>query len=117
MTRFVQNKVIGTPQDIGRLADLLSKCPEVTRYDAGEHKEAWALTHSFADIEGSMLVFLGEYLPKLTRGDLAPGEVYETLLDIGEEFRHILYHIIEQQKFYRYLLPEGTDSAKPPTNP
>jgi len=117
MSRFGQNKIIGTPKDVARVAEWLSRCPEVTRYDAGEHKEAWALADSFADLEGSFRALLDEQLPKLAQGNLPPSETYDLLLDIGEEFRHILYHILEQQKFYRYLVPEGTKiSGQPPEN-
>ena len=42
MSRFGPTKLIGTPQDVARLGQQLSQCSEVTRYDAGEHKEAMA---------------------------------------------------------------------------
>ncbi len=109
MSRFGPNKIIATPEDVARLAGRLSRCSEVTRYDAGEHREAWALAGSFADLEGSFRALLDEQLPRLAEGNLPPSETYDLLLDIGEEFRHILYHILEQQKFYKYLVPEGTE--------
>jgi hypothetical protein len=114
MNTFGQNKIIETPQDVAHLAESLSKCPEVTRYDAGEHKEAWALAESFADLEGSFRTFLGEQLPRLAQGNLPPSETYDLLLDIGEEFRHFLYHVLEQQQLYRYLVPEGTNISGRP---
>jgi hypothetical protein len=114
MSRFGPNKIIATPEDVAHLAERLSRCSEVTRYDAGEHKEAWALAGSFADLEGSFRVLLDEQLPKLAQGNLPPSEMYDLLLDIGEEFRHILYHILEQQKFYRYLVPEDTEISGQP---
>jgi hypothetical protein len=108
MSRFGQDKVIATPQDVARLADLFSRCPEVTRFDTPETGEAWALADSLADLEGSFRDFLNEQLPKLATVGMGPAEAYETLLDIGEEFRHILYHIIDHQRFYKYLVPDGT---------
>ena len=32
----------------------------------------------------------------------SPEELFDVLIDIGEEFRHILYHI-HDPKFYKYL--------------
>jgi hypothetical protein len=81
-------------------------CPEVTRYDEGGHKEAWALAHSFLDLEESFRAFLEDKLPKLTQRELKAPEVYDVLLEIGEDFRHILYHI-KAPKFYAHLHDEG----------
>jgi hypothetical protein len=114
MSRFGRNKIITTPEDVARLAERLSRCPEVTRYDAGEHKEAWALAGSFADLEASFRTLLDEQFPKLAQGNLPPPETCDLLLDIGEEFRHILYHILEQQKFYKYLVPDGAEISGEP---
>jgi hypothetical protein len=111
MSTFDPNKIIATPKDVAQLAERLSRCSEVTRYDAGKHKEAWALAGSFADLEGSFRALLDEQLPKLAQGNLSPSETYDLLLDIGEEFRHVLYHILEQQKFYKYLVPDRTEIA------
>ena len=88
------------------LADKLSECPQVARYDSGEDKEAWALAHAFNDLEDSFRVFLDRLLPSLRNAD-SPEAVYDILLEIGEEFRHIVYHI-RGPKFYRYL-PEDSE--------
>ena len=87
------------PTAINALAELLIKCPEVTRYD---EEEAGTIAHCFSDLEESFRVFLEEHLPRLVEGKLKPSEIYDLLLDIGEEFRHILYHI-KGPKFYSYL--------------
>lgn len=90
------------------LAERLSKIPQVTRYDTGEDKEAWTLAHALTDIEESVIKF-EEYLGRLAQQNLNDKEVYDILLDIGEEFRHVLYHI-KDPKFYRYLIPAEQDS-------
>ena len=92
--------------DIKALAERLSKCPEVTKYDQGDEKEAGVLAHSFADLEESFKTFLNEQLPRLMDKRTTPAELCDTLLEIGEEFRHILYHI-HDPKFYRYLDPRA----------
>lgn len=79
---------------------------------AGEHKESWALAHTFADLETMFRDFLEEELPKLVQ---AEGEELAGLLfEIGVDFQHILYHISEHQKFYRYLNPTGAEVSGQP---
>jgi len=90
------------PDNIKVLADNLSKCPEVTRYDTEKEKEAWVLALSFDELEDSFNRFLYEHLPRLADTQATPSEVYNILLDIGEEFRHIMYHIHDPM-FYKYL--------------
>jgi hypothetical protein len=53
-------------------------------------------------LEESFGKFLEEQLPKLTDDHGERPEIYDLLLEIGEEFRHILYHI-RDPRFYRYL--------------
>jgi hypothetical protein len=91
--------------DLKALAERLAQCKEVTRFDAGEESEAWTLAHAFADLEESLRTFLDEQLPRLMDRQLEASEIHALLLDIGEEFRHILYHI-KDPKFYRYLSDE-----------
>ena len=91
--------------DLKALAERLAQCKEVTRFDAGEECEAWTLAHAFADLEESLRTFLEEQLPRLMDRQLEASEIHDLLLDIGEEFRHILYHI-KDPKFYRYLSDE-----------
>jgi hypothetical protein len=112
VSRFDQNKVFGSPQDVARLAERLAKLPKVTRFDEGEHKEAPALADSFSDLENSFREFLDEILPKLVESE--GEELYDQVLEAAESFRHILYHILEQQKFFRYVAPTTDVSWQPP---
>ena len=84
------------------LAKILSTCDQVTRYDSEREKEAWTLAHAFNDIEESFTKIFGEQLPPLISGTKSSTEINDALLDIGEELRHVLYHIGDP-KFYRYL--------------
>jgi hypothetical protein len=85
-----------------QLRSRLSQLPSVTRFDDGEHSEAETLAHAFIDLEGSFQKFLEEQLPKLFDADLTNEALHDLLLDMGEEFRHILYHL-KDPRFYRYL--------------
>jgi hypothetical protein len=80
----------------------IGKSKKVESFDRGHEKESDVLAHSFVDIEETCSKLLNELLPKLIQDDLNETEINDLLLDIGEEFRHILYHI-EDSKFYNYL--------------
>jgi hypothetical protein len=105
MSVFKGNEILTSVERVKQLAALLAECPDVTRFDAGEHKEAWALADSLAELEKLMREFLASDLPRLAGGGLPSNEVSGALLDIGEVFRRVLYHMIEQPKYYRYLVP------------
>jgi hypothetical protein len=112
MNPFPRNRVLKSVEDVKRLASRLAECPNVNRFDEGEHNEAWALADTFADIESEFREFLDELLPKLAK---AEGEELTGLLfEIGVGFQHVLHHIIENQKFYKYLVPEGTSVFEEP---
>lgn len=87
------------------LAERLSTCPEVTKYDEGEDEEAWTMAHAFTDLSSSFATFKDKLLPQLLRDEASPARINTLLLEIGEEFRHILYHI-KDPRFYRYLVEE-----------
>ena len=98
-------RLLKDAQDIQRVAEILSRCPEVTKLDEGKNKEAWTLAHTFSDIEESFLSILENQFPRLTQGQLTVSETHSLLLEIGEELRHILYHV-KDTKFYKYLYQE-----------
>lgn len=85
-----------------QIADRLDACPQVKRYDTPEEKQAWTLAHSFIDLAESFGKFLNEQLPRLKDEGLSGEQINEVLLEIGEEFRHILYHLRDPE-FYAYL--------------
>jgi hypothetical protein len=94
--------LLSDSEQIKALAERLMTCEQVVRYDTDEEKEAWTLTHTFSDLEKSFHTYLTDLLPRLCRGELSAADVCDTLLDIGEELRHILYHL-EDTKFYAYI--------------
>ena len=88
-------------ESIKSLAKKLSKSKKVNRYNHGE-EEASTLSHGFSDLEKSFKIFIEELLPKLLKEDISEEEIDEILWDIGDEFRHILYHI-KDSKYFGYL--------------
>jgi hypothetical protein len=87
---------------VNHLAKILAKSLKVNKYDDKEYKESWTLAHSFNDIEESIKKILNELLPKLRSIEIQETQINDLLLDIGEEFRHIIYHI-KDPKFFKYL--------------
>ena len=96
------SRTLGSATRIKALAERLSTCHDVTKFDHGDEKEAWTIAHAFADLEESCQKFTDIQLPRLANARLNGAELRDLLLEIGEEFRHVLYHIHDPQ-FYRYL--------------
>jgi hypothetical protein len=89
-------------EKIKLLAETLSKCSKVTQYNTAESDEAWTISHNLIDLEESFKNITNELLPELLNVKLNDEKIEDILLDIGEEFRHILYHI-KNSKYYEYL--------------
>lgn len=88
--------------DLKRIAERLNFCECVNRYDTADEKQAWTLAHNFLDLAESFRTFLNEQLPRLKDESLSCEQLNALLLDIGEEFRHILYHLRDPE-YYAYL--------------
>ena len=99
------SNLLNSADAIKSLAEKLSKSEKVNRYNHGKEKEAWTLSNGFSDLEKSFKVFIEELLPQLLREDISEEEIDEALWDIGDEFRHILYHI-KDSKYFGYLEEE-----------
>ena len=103
--------------DLKALAERLDKCEQVRRYDTVAEKQAWALAHNLLDLAESFRTFLEDQLPRLHDASLSCTELDDVLGDIGEEFRHILWHI-HSAEFYAYLVdkapPESPSNRDPP---
>ena len=84
------------------LANNLRKSEKINSFDSAKEKEADTLAHSFLDIQESCNVLTSELFPKLMSSNISESEIEELLFDIGEELRHIKYHI-KDPRFYEYL--------------
>jgi hypothetical protein len=85
-----------------RLVDILSRCPVVSRLDDTEHVEADTLAHALLDLEESFQKYVVHHLPLIESGQQSPEQVVALLLEIGEELRHVLYHI-KDPRFFQYI--------------
>lgn len=94
--------LLGDAEVVSGLADRLSRCPAVQRLDSETERQAWTLAVALGDLEQSFHAIVDTLLPKLLDPSLTEDEMLDTLLEIGEELRHIKYHI-RDTKFYSYL--------------
>jgi len=83
------------------LRHRLAACPMVSQYGSDE---AGTLVHALTDLEESLRTFLDEQLPKLIDPALKGEALEDLLMDIREEFRHVLYHLHDPQ-FFRMVEP------------
>jgi len=88
------------------IANNLRKSKRVNSFDNIEYIESESLAHSFLDIEESFKVLLDNLFPKLESSSMSEEQINDLLFDIGEEMRHILYHI-KTPKFYEYLTEDS----------
>jgi hypothetical protein len=79
----------------------LEKCTAVTKHSTEDENQADTLANALIDIEESMRL-LDHQIAKLYLNDLAEGEIINLIHGIGEELRHILYHV-KDTKVYDYL--------------
>jgi hypothetical protein len=81
---------------------LLASLPEVQRFSTADDDEGATLAHALTDIAESGARIANVLLPQLTSAS-DPAQAVEVLSEIGEEVRHILYHV-RDSKFFAYLL-------------
>ena len=94
-------KIFKDSLEINKLAEKLQKYECVSKFDSENDPEAWRLAHSLSDLEESFREILDNSLPALREANNEEA-LNNALLDIGEELRHILYHI-KDPRFFAYL--------------
>jgi hypothetical protein len=92
MSALLQN-----PDQIENLRQRLARCRLVAQYG---QEESGTLVHAFSDLEESFRRFLDEQLPKLADPSVQGEQLEELLMDVQQEFRHILYHLHDPQLFH-----------------
>ena len=100
-------RILESPERTDRLAARLAGLAKVRQYDKREYREGAILANTFAELEESFAKLLEVHLPRLLEEDRSNEQLWETLHEIGEEFRHILYHI-KDPMYFRYL-PDRKD--------
>jgi hypothetical protein len=88
-------------EPMDNLRERLGNCPMIAKLGS---EEAATLVHAFSDLEESIRLFFDEQLPKLVDPSVQGEQLEDLLLDIREEFRHVLYHI-HDPVFFRAMEP------------
>lgn len=104
-----QEKLL-TARSAKDLADRLAKVPSVSQFDLPDEPQGSTIAHALSDLEDSFSMVVNELLPKLLDETKSAEELDELLLDIGEELRHILYHI-KDTRYFGYLSSDDADDA------
>lgn len=94
--------LLSDTQQVKRLAERLAHLQGVRRFSGETHDEAWALATALADLEATFRSVVEDLLPSLVLNTLGDDQLHAVLLDLGEEFRHVRYHL-ESSRFYSYL--------------
>ena len=81
------------------LSKNLARLSSVNKYG---DEEVWGLANGFIDLQKSFTLILEDLFPKLLDSELSPEDLENVLFDIGEEFRHVAYHL-GRSDFYSYL--------------
>ena len=97
----MSDRLLESMEAVKALAEKLERYPAVARYGK---EEAWSIAYSFDHLEQSMRAFLQVHLPKLLDPSAEGERLEDVLVEIQEEFRHILYHIHDPQ-FFRVVEP------------
>lgn len=86
---------------LNRIKLNLDRCERVTRYSTKEEDQSDTLANSLIDIEESSRKIINK-ISGLYLKNLSVEEIDDVVLDIGEDLRHILYHI-NDTKVFDYL--------------
>lgn len=91
------------------IAEKLEAMPALARFSQAEggapaKEAAWEIAHGLVDIRQATRNIFEELLPRLL--ELHPGseEAEDLLFEIGEDYRHIGYHI-RDARFFAYVVP------------
>lgn len=92
------------------LAERFKRMPRVAaavkrRGEGSVEAEAWQIATALADIEESASRLSKELVPKLLAVPPESDKADDLLNEIGEEYRHILYHI-RDTKLFDYLFAD-----------
>ena len=103
---MAEHQKLLTVARVMELEKRLSQIPEVATFDVQGEPQGHTIAHALRGWEDSFVTFLDELLPRLLTEKASIEDLTDTLHDIGDELRHILYHI-HDTKCFGYLLDDG----------
>ena len=98
------SNALGDTDAVQALASRLQQVPKIARVvgrdDLGD--EAWAIATGLKDVSECCSRIFGQIVPKLLMTDPRSPEAEALLYSLGEEYRHMHYHITES-RFFAYI--------------
>ena len=94
-------------EQVKALAEKLGNLAQVSQFNSADEPQSWTLAYALRDIEGSCLKLADVCIPRLLKCE-SEDELLATLHDIGEELKHVIYHV-KDVRYYSYieLVPEN----------
>lgn len=86
---------------LSRRLGVIGSVAEKSHVEAGE-SEADTLAHALVDIDETCRQITSALMPRLFDASATDSDVLDTLTDLGERFRELLYHI-RDPTYFRYL--------------
>jgi hypothetical protein len=100
-----EHALLSTGEAMKSLAERLQELNKLKGSSEIGREHSWELAHHLSDIEESCSKLLTDLLPTLIQKDISDEELHKVLHAMGEEFRHLLYHIREI-KYFDYLFED-----------
>jgi hypothetical protein len=111
VTEMKKHQKLLTVSRVVELERRLSQIAEVARFDMPGEAQGHTLAHALSHWEDSFTAFLDDLLPKLANKTATDEELIDAIHDVGDELRHILYHI-KDVKYFAYLLADSEDNGE-----
>ena len=90
-----------TTENTIALSERLSSIASVNRFDTPDEPQGVTIAHAVADIQRSCHDVLEVIMPQLIAASSVT-DIEDALTDLGEELRHILYHV-RDTRYFSYL--------------
>jgi hypothetical protein len=98
---------LGSTESQIALARRLEGCPNIAKHNDGDHREAWTLVYSLANLDSSFHRYLETDLPRVLETESCE-DFDEAVADLRESLRQVVYHLWAS-KYFRILLGAKPD--------
>jgi hypothetical protein len=82
---------------IKRLANLLEANPRIARLGSGAEPGGWLVANALAHVEESCSAIVARIASLSGKASVSAQD--ELLIELGEDLRHVMYHVRETQLF------------------
>ncbi len=86
------------------LAARLKSLPELARLDPAGEPQAATVAYTLSELETSCRAILS-LIPQFSDTSASEDKLRAALLEVGEELRHVMYHVRDTE-FFKYLVED-----------